>query len=333
MSKNADRAHTERVLEDMMNNDWRVFRAKLVAQEQVEARELAAASLTDGSSIVEHTAGEAQLGSRQLIATPELLLTHQINQMNAHPVYKGQIQVLADDPFASEDELPLTSQPMFILDKHRWAHPISHIEPGCVLIANEKLGGVFHHAVVLITGHSENGGSTGIVINRPLEGNLLKVASETSSRVDLSVKLAFASAIVSNGGPVKQEEYTVLHSYGEVEGAKKICPGVFIGGSEELMKLVRINRFDPSECLFVKGHSIWVPQQLTREISKNVWYVAAVSNDFILRYAGAPRHTRAEDKDNLWAEILTCMSGRYAATAKKFAGCRDNRKTARSKAP
>ena len=35
-SKNSDRAHIERNLEDMMDNDWRVFRAKLVAQEQAE---------------------------------------------------------------------------------------------------------------------------------------------------------------------------------------------------------------------------------------------------------------------------------------------------------
>ena len=35
-SKNSDRAHIERNLEDAMNNDWRLFRAQLVAQEQEE---------------------------------------------------------------------------------------------------------------------------------------------------------------------------------------------------------------------------------------------------------------------------------------------------------
>ena len=36
MSKNSDRAFIERSLEDAMNNDWRLFRAKLVAQEKAE---------------------------------------------------------------------------------------------------------------------------------------------------------------------------------------------------------------------------------------------------------------------------------------------------------
>lgn len=43
---------------------------------------------------------------------------------------------------------------------------IPHIEPGCVLVANERLGGVFHQTVVLIIDHNDSSGSTGIVINR-----------------------------------------------------------------------------------------------------------------------------------------------------------------------
>lgn len=64
-----------------------------------------------------------------------------------------------------------------------------------------------------------------------MQGNLLKVATETPSNVDLSLKLAFNTATVSYGGPVLQEEYSILHGYGEVEGSKKIAPGVFVGGS------------------------------------------------------------------------------------------------------
>jgi hypothetical protein len=39
MSKNSDRAHLEKNLEDLMDNDWRVFRARLVAQEAAESKE------------------------------------------------------------------------------------------------------------------------------------------------------------------------------------------------------------------------------------------------------------------------------------------------------
>ena len=72
------------------------------------------------------------------------------------------------DPFVSADELPIHIKPKKYapVNKHRWAHPIEHIEPGCVLIANEKLGGVFHQTVVLIVDHHEKTGTTGVVINR-----------------------------------------------------------------------------------------------------------------------------------------------------------------------
>lgn len=151
-----------------------------------------------------------------------------------------------------------------------------------------------------------------------------KIASEQESTLDLSLKLAFRSSPVAYGGPVLQEEFAVLHGFGHVEGSKKLAPGVFIGGSDELMNQVRINRFDPSKALFIKGHAAWVPGQLDREISKGVWYIASASSDLMLRYAGAP--TTGDDNDNdLWSDILTCMGGNFASIAGQHAGRGDMR--------
>jgi putative transcriptional regulator len=82
-----------------------------------------------------------------------------------------------------------------------------------------------------------------------LQGNLNKVASVKDTHLDLSLKLAFKQAPVTYGGPVLAEDIAVLHGFGQVEGSKKLAPGVFIGGSEELMNEVRINRFDPTHAL------------------------------------------------------------------------------------
>lgn len=142
--------------------------------------------------------------------------------------------------------------------------------------------------------------------------------------MDLSLKLAFNAAPVTYGGPVLTEEYSILHGFGEVEGSTKLCPGVYVGGSEELMNEVRINRFDPKKALFVKGHAAWTPKQLQREISKGVWYVAAVSSDFVLRYAGAPI-TDADNPHDLWSDILTCMGGKHAEIATAYKGHGDVR--------
>ena len=283
-----------------------------------------------------------------------------------------------EDPFASEEELPALlfsdkNNPRTpTLDKHRWAHPIPHLEPGCVLLANEKLGGVFRQTVVLIVEHSKSTGTFGVVINRyvtttfvfansrlekeygqrierqahfpithhcwcssrmlflcsPMEGDLMTIdEQQQDSKLDLSLKMAFASSKVTYGGPVLADEYSVLHSFGEVDGARKLCPGVYIGGSEELMIQVRLNNFSPKHALFVKGHAAWVPKQLQREIDKGVWYTAAASSDLILRYAGAP-HSKVHDPhpNDLWTDVMLCMQGPYAEIARRHGGTGDVRR-------
>lgn len=326
----------EKNLEDMMGEDWRMFRARLVAQEQAETQNEAVEwSISSSDPEPEEEKHHVQLVSIFAGAISSIFFSSKKNQSNdenkidlkrSESIFDGDGigSHLSQDPFASEDEIVAVKEPTVVVNKHRWAHSIPHIEPGCVLVANEKLGGVFHQTVVLIIDHHEATGSTGIIINRPLPGNLLKIASETASNVDLSLKLAFNCASVSYGGPVMNEDYSVLHGYGEVEGSKKVAPGIFVGGSRELMDEVRRNNFDPHEALFVKGHAAWVPSQLSREVSKGVWYIASVSPDLILRYAGAPMH-EGDNPDNLWSDILSCMGKKHAEIAKRHAGRNDKR--------
>jgi len=339
-SKNSGRAHTERMLEESMGDDWRLFRAKLVAQEKMEAsvsqtnkKKKKDKDLND-ELLDKHQAqlGELFAGAISSIfhSSNETPTKKEDNLMNGDRIGGAEQPTLpTPDPFVSAAELPIhlpACQPK--LSKHRWAHDIAHIEPGCVLIANEKLGGVFHQTVVLIVDHHEKTGTTGVVINRPMQGDLNKVVTNqkegSNSTIDLSLRLAFKPAPVSYGGPVLQDEFAVLHGFGHVEGSKKLAPGVFIGGSEELMNEVRINRFDPRHALFIKGHAAWIPGQLDREIKKDVWYIASVSSDFLLRYAGAPT-TKEDNTKDLWKDILTCMGGKYADIANKHAGMGDLR--------
>ena len=159
---------------------------------------------------------------------------------------------------------------------------------------------------------------------RPLRGDLLKIASHEASKIDLSLKMAFRSASVTYGGPVNCDEYSVLHGYGEVEGSRKVAPGVFVGGSKALMTEVRKNNLDPKDALFVRGHAAWVFDQLSNEISKGVWYVASCSSDFMLRYAGAPI-SNEDNQNDLWADVLTCMGGQYTDIAMRHDGQSDRR--------
>jgi putative transcriptional regulator len=125
------------------------------------------------------------------------------------------------------------------------------------------------------------------------------------------------------GGPYKPEILSVLHGYGEVDGAKKLAPGVFIGGVEELETEACMDRLDPSDTLFLKGHGSWVPGQLYNEIDLGVWYTASCSSDFLLRYAGAPV-TEDDNPRDLWSDILTSMGGEYAEAASEYGGQGDH---------
>jgi putative transcriptional regulator len=201
-TKNSDRARVERILEESMGDDWRLFRAKLVAQEKAEriASSSSAHHSMDNknnhtkaasSSTQDELEKNGQLGDLFGAAISSIFKSKHHQQHHVHEtnsgkgsrgddvdanIYRGDSvgrgiphdDFVHQDPFVSADELPIHIKPKKYapVNKHRWAHPIEHIEPGCVLIANEKLGGVFHQTVVLIVDHHEKTGTTGVVINR-----------------------------------------------------------------------------------------------------------------------------------------------------------------------
>jgi putative transcriptional regulator len=184
LSKNNDRARMEKSWEHMMGEDWREFRAKLVAQEHADEMMVASPNKTKqpqtsssggsnngggnflaGAISSIFSKGDTKEGEGGGATTPTK------NIFNGDAVggatKYSKIPSACDDPFLSVEECHIMyDEPDVKIDKHRWAHPMYHLEPGCILVANEKLGGVFHQTVVLIIDHNENTGSTGMVINR-----------------------------------------------------------------------------------------------------------------------------------------------------------------------
>ena len=179
-----------------MDRDWRVFRASLVAQEHEEkhARDRPSHANynnnnngSDGDEVDERQAKQEKFGS---IFAAIFKSSHDAdhdssshghgtshnNSNNHHEgnIFDGHsvggahnmIPESCKDPFVTRAEIPVLLEPKTKIDRHRWAHELEHIEAGCVLIANEKLGGVFHQTVVLVIEHNDVTGSTGIVINR-----------------------------------------------------------------------------------------------------------------------------------------------------------------------
>ena len=418
--KDSDRAHFEKNFEDAMNNDWRLFRAKLIAHEQQaqdeqqrsegprpyfdapkgqtpyyappkgptpprygapEGRRLYFGSqgqkplersklvkvhnddyvtrngpMFEGSSITHQSSREEQrqyfqqMEQEQQQRQVQYVKPQQQTTFQADPYISSLLKEIGhlgalQDPFVSPAELPLMIQPRASVDRHRWAHAIPDIEPGCVLIANEKLGGEYHQTVILLVEHCQQRGTIGIVLNRyvnlfcvcvfhddgcnvwsnnspdrslsltsttrdrVLDGDLEKITSKHESNLAASQKRAFKSAPVTVGGPVMSSDFNIIHGFGEVEGSSRLCPGLFVGGYDELMSQVDNGRFDPRNSLFFKGHTAWEQGELANEISRGVWYMAAASSNFILN---------AGTNHDLWSDILMSMGGRYADTARTY---------------
>lgn len=366
LPKDSDRARIERALEEAMDNDWRVFRAKLVAQEKLDngGRASQRSQVTrlnhvrsNYQSFLNHQtnwhsmpqsmnnnnpsfpdfirrmdppkpSSDSSIFAGHTVGGPHFM-PNPLPGRDWQPENRNELPI--EDPFDCE---PLTCHgqtdlpsltPKTNIDKHRWAHEIPLIEPGSVLIACERLGGVFHQTVVLVTQHHEINGTFGVVINRPYQGNLMSICNHRSLTVDLSMKMTFRKSRVSYGGPVMPNEYSVLHSFGEVAGSRKLCCGVYLGGSQELMNQVRMGSMDPCQALFLKGHAAWEGGQLKMEIQQGTWYMAAVSPDLILRYAGA-KLTPEDNPHDLWADILTCMGGFHADVARRYGGNGDSKR-------
>ena len=112
-----------------------------------------------------------------------------------------------------------------------------------------------------------------------------------------------------------ENAYTILHGFGEVEGSTKLAPGVFVGGSKELMNEVRMDCFDPNDTLFIKGHQAWEHNQLSQELQNGEWYPVSVSSAFILRHALG----EANYDGDLWYDIMTCIGGEYSQVADEHA--------------
>ena len=114
--------------------------------------------------------------------------------------------------------------------------------------------------------------------NSPVPGNLIELSSDMETNLEEPIRSGFSESTVSYGGPVAPEAFSCIHGYGEVHGSKKIAPGVFIGGSKELLSLVKLHRFNATDAMFTQGHGAWGPGQMEEEIANGVWYPASCSS-------------------------------------------------------
>lgn len=192
---------------------------------------------------------------------------------------------------------------------NRWAHPLSNIEPGCVLIATEQLDGnaFFERSVVLMINFGEEDAPWGVVLNKPHPHRVGKIRGMANS-----LSKAFEPCRAFVGGPIDHQRFILLHGVEGLNGFREVLPGTFVGGVlgiESALAAVFAEKAKPEDFTFYFGYAGWDSQQLEKEIKLGWWHVAACSPNFVLE--------QKSSKGSIWEQILTLMGDKYAQLAQR----------------
>lgn len=136
---------------------------------------------------------------------------------------------------------------------------------GSFLIARSSLrDGFFGRSVVLMLQHGPEG-AFGLVLNRPAQAK----------------ELPFPVFI---GGPCKMDGLLMIHGcedWLQEEEKMEVCPGVFLGTSEQFEKATEAEDGDASRFRVFTGYAGWGPEQLESEMQQGAWIVLPATGEII----------------------------------------------------
>lgn len=163
----------------------------------------------------------------------------------------------------------------------------------------------FRRTVVLICEHSEETGTVGLIVNKPVKLRLNEIIDEFPP---------FKGKMFL-GGPVGTDTIQFIHTVGDMmEGSIKIAEGLYWGGNFEQLKVLvedgnkarkkegeNVLRITADDIHFYLGYSGWSQGQLEEELRSNSWIIADATQQYIFQIA----------PDNLWKEVMKNMGGVY----------------------
>ncbi|XP_026455480.1 uncharacterized protein LOC113356534 isoform X1 [Papaver somniferum] len=197
----------------------------------------------------------------------------------------------------------------------KWAHPLSALENGCVLVATEKLDGVrtFERTVVFLlrSGNSDlRQGPFGLVINRPLQKRI-----KDMKPTNQNLATTFADCFLHYGGPLEASMFLLSTCESSQSlGSEKVIPGLCYGARKRLDEaavFVKKGILKSQDFRFFVGYAGWQMDQLREEIESGFWILAATSPNLIWESLSS------SSSEGLWEEVLQLMGGQYAEISRK----------------
>lgn len=165
---------------------------------------------------------------------------------------------------------------------------------GCLLVSHPSLDDAnFMRSVVYLLEHGE-GGSLGLIINRPLEVPLGDLWEGCPPGLN-------EARIGAEGGPVERHKGLIIHGYPGLASSYEIAPGIHVGGEpDDLANRYlsdALHRLGPR--LFL-GHAGWAPEQLEEEVAQGAW---------IVRHGHPRLLLNSDPPDDLWTGLIQAGSG------------------------
>jgi putative transcriptional regulator len=178
------------------------------------------------------------------------------------------------------------------------------ISTGRLLVATPQLADPnFRRSVVLIVEHEPEGGTLGVVLNRPTQVPVDQVLPPWS-------ELVTGPSVVFQGGPVALDSALAL---AQVPGTDEPLGWRALNGSPAVARVGLVDLDVPPEILAPEvarlrvfaGYAGWGAGQLQSEIDEGAWYVLPAESGDVF----------AEDPDELWPAVLRRQGGELAFVA------------------
>ena len=159
---------------------------------------------------------------------------------------------------------------------------------GSILLSHPSLKDPsFSKTIVFLSAHSDDMGTVGVILNRPL--------GQTLQQQDKQFKTGtFANVPVFEGGPVEKDKLIVAAwEWLESPSSFKLYFGIDLEKAESLHTT---NSSINIACFL--GHSGWSPGQLESELDQNSWIVSALDHDLF---------TSMDKKGETWRQLVGDM--------------------------
>jgi putative transcriptional regulator len=175
----------------------------------------------------------------------------------------------------------------------------SSVQKGSLLIASPSLGDSnFTHTVLLIVEHGQ-GGTIGLILNRPTDVLLAEVLQ------DLPV-LKQTNHRLFSGGPVGRTQLVLLFRLRQIlPDARHIANGIYVGTPMVLERVIAGLKPDEAFRAFA-GFAGWAPGQLESEMRQGSWGVLSSSTFDIFN----------KDPETLWPDSIAGLQAPRAISHK-----------------